>query len=101
MTDINSYYIGNIITLTGTFKNGEGAVADPTVVKVTVENPDGEETTYIYETDDEVVNVSTGIYTIDIDIDQSGTWYYRWWSTGLIKAARQNLFEVEPGHAIE
>lgn len=76
------------------------AAIDPDVVKVSVRDPAGDVTTYVYGTDDEVVRNGTGDYEMNIDADQAGTWFYRFWSTGDGQAAEERKFVVRPAEAL-
>lgn len=94
----NTYDKGDLVKVTGTFTDPDSndALIDPTVVKVSVKEPDGTTTTYTYGTDAECVKVSTGLYKLEINCDAPGTWHYRWWSTGTGQAAEPDEFIVEP-----
>lgn len=94
------YDIGNLVHVGATFRDANGQRADPNVVKLSVRTPGGTTTTYIYGTDDEVVRVSLGRFSSDIDADAAGTWYYRWWSTGDGQAADEGEFIVNAAHAV-
>jgi len=69
--------IGDVVTVTGTFRNAAGALANPTAVTLRVRAPDGTTTLVAHTV------VSTGIYTADILPNQAGAWYYRWLATGV------------------
>lgn len=77
-----------------TFTTLAGAAHDPDVVSCIVLAPDGTETTYVYDTDPEVVRDELGVYHLDIDVDQAGRWYHRWVATGFGQAAEQQWFEA-------
>lgn len=78
----NVYDKGDLIRITGTFKDASLVAYDPTVVKCQVQTPAGVETTYTYPTDAAVVKDSTGNYHLDVSANASGTWWYRWYATG-------------------
>lgn len=42
-----------------------------------------------------VTNSGTGAYYADVDLDEAGTWTYRWTSTGAVVAAEDGTLEVE------
>jgi hypothetical protein len=88
----NVYDKGDLVRCTGTFTDAidNNAAVDPTVVNVSVRDPSGNVTTYVYNTDDEVNKSGTGIYYIDVNLDEAGRWYYRWHSTGTGQAAGEN-----------
>ena len=92
-----AYDIGDLVTLTGTFTDAptNGTVHDPTTVSVTIREPDGTATTYVYGTDAEVTKASTGVYNCDWSIDQSGQHFYRWFATGTGQASEESSFLVK------
>lgn len=92
----NRYDVGDLVKVTGTFTDPDNsdAAIDPTAVYCTVTDPSGEETVYQYGVDSEVVKSSTGVYTMNVDVQSTGFWYYRWWSTGTAQAAAKNTIKV-------
>jgi hypothetical protein len=76
-----AYDIGNKIRITGTFTNplNGDAKVDPDTVYCSVCNPSSEKTHYEYSVDEEVIKSSTGVYYLDLPLDESGNWYVRWW----------------------
>jgi len=88
------YDIGDSIRVTCTFTNLAGANTDPTAVKVTVKDPSAHETKYVYGTDPEVVKSATGIYYIDVTIDEQGRWWFRWDATGALTAAVEESVKI-------
>lgn len=92
---MNSYIKGNLVRVAGTFTGENGAVLDPTTVRVGVLAPGAVlPVMRTYGTDPEVVKDSTGRYHLDIDADTTGVWRYRWQSTGNGQAANEDAFEV-------
>lgn len=92
----NSYDIGDGIKLHGDFINPEtGNPSDPlNAANCVVKKPDGTETIYT-SADPEFTRLSTGVYTCDIIVDQSGDWFYRW--TGKDQAQEEKRFYVKAG----
>ena len=91
----NTYDVGDEIRCTGTFTDADGDAQDPASVFFSFEAPsDASVTQYEYGVDTEVVKSSTGVYYVDLSIDESGMWYYRWHSTGTGQAAGENYFYV-------
>ena len=90
----NTYDVGDSVRCTGTWTTAAGAAVDPTTVTFIYEDPSGNTTTLIYDTDAEVIKSDTGIYYVDVDADESGTWQTRWESTGTGKAAGEDEFFV-------
>lgn len=78
-----AYDIGNKIRITGTFTDplNNDAKVDPVTVYCSVYTPSGQKTDYEYVVDTEIIKSSTGIYYMDVPLDESGNWYVRWWGT--------------------
>lgn len=91
MTQINTYDIGDRPRLEVTFKDLTGALADPTAVTAKVKDPANVVTDYNAVA---VQHASLGVYYIDVDLDQSGTWFYRFDGVGTVKASVENAFNV-------
>lgn len=80
--------IGDNAVLTTTFTVG-GVNTDPTTVVLTVQAPDGTETT------PSVSNTAVGVYTADFEVDQAGTWLYRWVGSGAAVGVDEGAFRVD------
>lgn len=94
---MNKYAEGQIVTVTGTFKNSLQVLTDPSVVMLTVKTPNEVEVTYTYLSGAQIAKTSTGIYTSDLDTTgKRGLWIYTWWSTGTNQAdSGEQEFYVE------
>lgn len=90
----NCYGIGSLVRVSGAFTTLAGADIDPTVVILQVQKPDLTEMAYTYLTDMALVRDSAGHYHLDVDVTASGTWYYRWHSTGTGQAAGEGQFQA-------
>mgnify|MGYP001605675228 CR=1 FL=1 len=77
---MNRYDFGNSVQLQGAFRDGDGVLYDPSAVKISYRDGANTLTTKVYGVDEEIVQVSTGIYTINVFANHAGTWYYRWFS---------------------
>lgn len=98
---INIQDLGDLVRLESEFRDLElDTLMDPTVVKLSIREPDGTLVTLTYGVDASIIRSSLGIYYYDLDCDQSGDWYYRWWSTGTGQAAEERHFTVRPARAI-
>lgn len=93
MSTANNYDIGDIVRLTGTFRDTGAALADPTKVTIKYQDPSGNITT-VTSTGASVVHPSTGIYYTDVVPDESGVWEYHIYSTGLITSSTEDWFRV-------
>lgn len=90
----NSYVEGQGIRLTGQFRDDVGRLADPNGIYVRIRTPDSVVVTYVYLTDSELVRLSTGVYYIDLDLEQDGCWAFAWGSTGALQALTDGTFDV-------
>ena len=91
----NNYDKGDLIRVTGTFTDSDGAAQDPTAVLCKYTDPGDNTTTLTYGVDAELVKSAVGIYYVDVDADESGDWWYRFYSTGTGQAAAEGFFRVE------
>lgn len=90
----NTYDKGDLVRNTGTWTDAAGAAVDPTTVVFKYTDPGGVTMTLTYSTDPEVVRSSTGIYYVDVSIDEVGRWITRWESTGTGQAAGEGEFYI-------
>lgn len=89
-----SYDKGSQVKISCTFTDVNGVAVDPTTVTVKYENPSGTETVFVYGTDAEVVKSAVGVYYVLVDVDETGTWYYRFDGAGAAVAASEAEFYV-------
>ena len=88
---MNAHDKGDVIRLSGTFRDNLGALINPTAVTLKYRKPTGEVTTVAGGS---LVNPSTGTYYYDVTADQAGVWTYRYESTGTGSAAEETTFIV-------
>lgn len=81
------------VELKGTFTNAAGAAISPTEVTLYVLDPAGVQSTYTFGAS-EVTEESTGIFTRDQLLDQTGAWYYRFKGTGALKVSNWKRIDV-------
>jgi hypothetical protein len=91
----NTYDVGDLIRCTGTFTNAAGTAIDPATVYFKYKDPGGTKTTLTYGVDAAVVKSSTGVYYVDVNVDEVGTWYYRWQATGTGQSAGESYFYAQ------
>lgn len=91
----NHYSKGQVVRVSALFENAAGTDLDPTAVLMKYKDPSGNITSLVYLTDAELVKDSTGNYHVDIDADESGAWYYRFYSTGTGQTANEGSFQVD------
>lgn len=92
---INVYQKGDLRRIGGKFTDSAGTAADPTAVSLKYIRPSGIIVTLVYGIDVAVIRESVGIYYVDIDLTESGTWYYRLAGTGVVQEAENGQFSVE------
>jgi len=91
---MNKYYPGQGIRYMVTFKNAAGQEADPGTVTFKILDPSGVTTSYIYDTDPEVVRDGQGEYHCDVTGDESGLWTQRWEGTDPVPAVSEARIRV-------
>ncbi len=87
------YQPGDLVRLSTTF-TVDGTPTDPTTVTLTVQEPDGTKSDYVYLTHPEVVRDSAGVYRADITVDQAGLWAWSWKGTGTAAGVDDGAFSV-------
>lgn len=92
----HTYDIGDVVRCTATFTNAAGAGVDPTTVVFTYLDPSGNQVSYEYGVDPEVIRPEDGAYYVDVPVNLSSTWCLRWVGTGLNAAAGEAFFIVRP-----
>lgn len=90
----NIYDVGAKVRCSATFTDSAGDPADPTAVVFTFKDPSANETEYNYGVDAELVKDDTGDYHVDVVIDDSGRWWFRYEGTGAVVAAGESYFNV-------
>ncbi len=88
---MNTYTLGQVVHLTASFAVS-GTATDPGTVSLITRDPGGAEITYTYGGVGTIVRDSTGNYHQDVTPDKSGTWGYRWVSTGVCASAAEGSF---------
>lgn len=82
----NIHDVGDVVTITGTFRDASGAVVDPTAVTAQVLDPAG---TVANPT---ATRISAGVYAFTISVTAAGIWRYRLEGTGANAAAAEGVF---------
>jgi hypothetical protein len=96
----NYYDVGDIVRTSSTFTDTGGTRADPTTVHYVLTTPDGTDTENTRTSTDtglvDLISRSTaGIYFRDVTIgSSSGTYWYRFSSTGIVTSAAEANFRV-------
>lgn len=89
------YDIGDRPTLTFTFRDLDGDLADPTAITFRLLDPDGNETT---EDETDATNTTTGVWVWELPqtFDESGRWFARAEGTETVIAAVETQIPVRP-----
>lgn len=92
----NIHDLGDLVRVTAAFTDpdDDDSAFDPDSVRLSVREPDGTVTTYVYGVDALIEKDSVGNYYADIDAEAPGVWYYHWHSTGDGQAASEKRFQV-------
>lgn len=92
---MKTYNVGQMVRITGTWKDNTGALIDPQTVAFSILLPDGSLVTKTYLTDNEVAKDSVGIYHMDYTIVQDGRHWYSALSTGSGASFEETAFHVK------
>lgn len=88
---MNAHDKGDVVRLSGTFRDIDGALVAPSAVTLKYRSPSGAVTTIAGGS---LTNPSTGLYTYDLTVDAAGVWTYRYESTGTAAAQEEATFIV-------
>lgn len=80
--------IGDVRTLSATFRNAAGTGTNPTTVVLTIRKPDG---TVVTPTP---AATGAGVYNYVQIIDQAGVWAWKYTGTGTVTDMQQGQFSV-------
>lgn len=94
INEIKKFYKGQTVKLTGRFFNNKEQPVDPTTVLFKLRSPSGVITSYVHGTDAELFQDLVGVYHVDVDVNESGTWFYRFYTTDAVKGAAETEFVV-------
>jgi hypothetical protein len=86
---------GTLVHCRATFQDPDTLVyVDPDTVTATVTDPLGTVTTYVFGTDVELQQESTGHYKLEVTANTLGTWIYRYTSSGIYQGAKDGTFYI-------
>lgn len=91
---MKTFQIGDTVRLTGTFRDEDKVLTDPTTVTVSTKTPGGVVQTWHYSTDADVIKDSTGKYHIDVAPDSEGRWTFQWKAEGTLVTLEEQHFLV-------
>jgi hypothetical protein len=91
---MNYYKLGQKVRCIVNFKVNN-ILTDPTAVTCKVMNPSKQIDTYVFGTNGELVKDSTGIYHLDVVVDEKKQWNVRFEGTGVCTAVEEISFGVQ------
>jgi hypothetical protein len=91
---MNTYDVGDLVRLTGTFTDLTAALADPTTVTLKTRGPFDATSTVVTLAGAQVVKDSTGVYHYDFAPTEAGVYSYEWIGTGAVATAEPGSFFV-------
>lgn len=87
---MNTYATGTKVTITGTFKDINNALVDPTTVTAQIQLPDNE----IIDISDTLVNDSTGVYSVSYTPVLGGGHKYKMEGSGNCEISAYGSFKA-------
>ena len=88
-----TYDMGDDVTESVEFK-AEDILTDPTTVRFIYRPPNGEEVALLYGTDNEILRLAEGQYSIALVPTLPGVWNFRWEGEGAVIAAFEGAFNI-------
>lgn len=90
---MSTYFVGDTVRLSATFRNPANALIDPASVTLTT-TQNGSTVTYTYTVNPELVRQSLGNYALSLTLAAAGAVSYQWDGTGLDSLSRSGSFNV-------
>lgn len=75
---MSDWLIGQAARISVDVKDFGGTLADPGALRLKVKPPTSELQTFVYGTDAALVKDAVGKYHVDLTLNASGAWAYRW-----------------------
>jgi len=95
MSAFNTYAIGTVVKITGTFTNSAGATVTPNTVRCKYKDPSGNLTSLTYGVDAALLKSDEDVYYVWISADEDGRWPYRFESEGAAGSLQTNKAAAE------
>ncbi len=86
---------GAVVRIDAEFTDEAGLAVDPTTVRARYKPPTASEVALVYGSDVRVVRDGVGLYHVDLEADEAGTWSYRWEGTGSAQAVAEARFKID------
>ena len=92
----NPLFAGTAVTTTATFSVPGGAITDPSTIELRYKAGSAATVTWTYLGAGNIVRVSTGVYSAEIDTTgAAGQWQIEWVGTGACAAISVSTIDVE------
>lgn len=91
MATVKTFPLGSLIHIRGSFADATPAPIDPDDVYFHISGPNLAATTYKYGVDPELFKTEAGEYYIDWNCSVAGTYYCKWYSSGVGQAATSDF----------
>lgn len=88
----STFKIDNLITLTATFRDMNGALIDPTAITLKILQGGGSIQTFAYPAT--LTRLSIGVYQKEFDPPSAGNFTYQWKGTGTCEAMDEATFTI-------
>jgi hypothetical protein len=94
--DLSLHDVDDLVRLSVAFKNLAGVATDPDGVELRVRDPSGNVETRTWPPDGLIVNDvgAVGAFRSDVNVDESGDWWFRWKGTGAVQEVEEARFRV-------
>jgi hypothetical protein len=86
---------GAVVRIEAEFSDQAGLTIDPTTVRARYKPPTGAEVALDYGVDAALVRDDVGLYHVDLDANEAGTWTYRWEGAGVAQAVAEARFKID------
>ena len=89
-------YTNQTIRIYSRVRDINGVLTNPQSIQFELRRPnDTEYTTYTISTTPTIINESTGIFYIDLDVETQGRYKYSWFTYGNVTSSYKSFFEAE------
>lgn len=86
---------GAVVRIDAEFTDEAGVAIDPTAVRARYKPASSVEVTLVYGADVRVVRDGVGLYHVDLEANEAGTWTYRWEGAGVAQAVAEARFKID------
>jgi hypothetical protein len=99
MWAMNSYPINTLVSIDIVVKTPAGVLIDPSTLTCDVNDPSGTTTTYTYGVDITFLRNSLGNFTLEVDGNAHGMWFYHPEASGNVEVSGDGYFFIKEAYA--